>query len=59
MLGALWVEFIPALRYLPSWLPGASYQRKAKKWYAEAMALKHKPFAKAMSDFVSIIPGLL
>ena len=41
------------LRYLPTWVPGASYQRKAKKWYAEAMALKHEPFAKAMEDLVS------
>ncbi|PIL32001.1 cytochrome P450 [Ganoderma sinense ZZ0214-1] len=51
VLGALWVEFIPALRYLPPWWPGASYQRKALTWRQEATALKHEPFEKAMSDF--------
>lgn len=55
VLGALWVEFIPILRHLPSWLPGASYQRQAKSWRHQAMALKHIPFEKAMSDFVSTL----
>ncbi len=53
VLGALWVEFIPALRHLPPWWPGASYQRKAVIWREEATALRHEPFEKAMSDFVS------
>ena len=53
MLGALWVEFLPFLRHLPPWFPGASYQRKAARWRADAMALKHVPFAKAIEDFVS------
>ncbi|KAH9898437.1 cytochrome P450 [Cubamyces lactineus] len=51
MLGALWVEFLPFLRHLPPWFPGASYQRKAGRWRADAMALKHVPFAKAIEDF--------
>ncbi|KAM5535430.1 hypothetical protein V8D89_010952 [Ganoderma adspersum] len=51
VLGALWVEFIPALRHLPPWLPGASYQRKAVTWRQEATALRHEPFEKAMSEF--------
>ncbi|KAI1797845.1 CyP450 monooxygenase [Ganoderma leucocontextum] len=51
VLGALWVEFIPALRHLPPWWPGASYQRKAVTWRQEATALRHEPFEKAMSDF--------
>ncbi|TBU37381.1 CyP450 monooxygenase [Dichomitus squalens] len=51
VLGALWVEFIPALRHLPPWWPGASYLRKAGTWREEALALKNVPFTKAMSDF--------
>ncbi|KAI0374206.1 cytochrome P450 [Pilatotrama ljubarskyi] len=51
VLGALWVEFLPVLRYLPPWFPGASYQRKAAQWRQEAMALKHEPFKKAIADF--------
>ena len=59
VLGALWVEFLPILRHLPSWFPGASYQRKAAKWRQAAMALKHTPFEKAMSDFVSVEPSMI
>lgn len=25
--GRFWVEFIPALRYVPKWFPGAGFQR--------------------------------
>ncbi|KAI0335310.1 cytochrome P450 [Cubamyces sp. BRFM 1775] len=51
VLGALWVEFLPFLRHLPPWLPGASYQRKAANWRADAMALKHVPFERAIESF--------
>ena len=53
VLGALWVEFLPFLRHLPLWFPGASYQRRAARWRADAMALKHVPFTTAIEDFVS------
>ena len=29
ILGAFWVEFLPILKYVPSWFPGAGFQRKA------------------------------
>ncbi|KAI0669936.1 cytochrome P450 [Trametes maxima] len=50
VLGALWVEFLPFLRHLPPWFPGASYQRKAARWRQEAMALKHEPFKRTIND---------
>ncbi|KAH9849795.1 cytochrome P450 [Lenzites betulinus] len=51
VLGALWVEFLPILRHVPPWFPGASYQKKAAQWRKEAMKLKHEPFKKAIADF--------
>jgi cytochrome P450 len=30
--GAFLVDFIPVLRYLPEWFPGAGFQRDAKQW---------------------------
>jgi hypothetical protein len=30
--GALWVDLIPFLKYVPSWFPGAGFQRKATRW---------------------------
>lgn len=30
--GAFMVDILPSLRYLPSWVPGTSWQKKAKEW---------------------------
>ena len=27
--GAFWVDFFPILKYVPSWFPGAGFQKKA------------------------------
>ncbi|KAF4567146.1 hypothetical protein EYR36_010763 [Pleurotus pulmonarius] len=37
--GAFLVESIPPLKYVPSWIPGAGFQKKAKEWkyYTEKM----------------------
>ncbi|KAI0639364.1 cytochrome P450 [Trametes polyzona] len=51
VLGALWVEFLPILRFVPSWFPGASYQKKAAIWREEATALKEEPYKKAIADY--------
>ncbi|KAI0825169.1 cytochrome P450 [Trametes gibbosa] len=51
VLGALWVEFLPFLRHVPPWVPGASYQKKAAQWRKDAMMLTHEPFRKAITDF--------
>ncbi|PPQ74860.1 hypothetical protein CVT24_002899 [Panaeolus cyanescens] len=32
--GMFLVDFIPALRYIPTWLPGAGFKRTADKWRA-------------------------
>ncbi|RXW11946.1 hypothetical protein EST38_g13909, partial [Candolleomyces aberdarensis] len=33
------VDFIPSLKYLPSWLPGAQFKRDAKTWKQDASAM--------------------
>lgn len=30
--GAFLVDVFPALRYVPSWMPGAGFQQKAREW---------------------------
>ncbi|KAG6908101.1 hypothetical protein DXG01_006138 [Tephrocybe rancida] len=32
--GAFLVDVLPILRYVPTWIPGAGFQRKAKEWSA-------------------------
>ena len=30
--GVFLVDVLPVLRYVPSWVPGAGFQRKAREW---------------------------
>ncbi|KDQ24006.1 hypothetical protein PLEOSDRAFT_1059179 [Pleurotus ostreatus PC15] len=45
--GAFLVDFLPWLRYVPKWLPGAGFQRTAEenRWYSQRML--EVPFATA------------
>ncbi|KAJ7648325.1 cytochrome P450 [Mycena polygramma] len=45
--GAFLVESIPALKYVPDWLPGAGFKRKAKEWRKVTRDLLDVPFADA------------
>ncbi|KAF7973629.1 hypothetical protein HWV62_14818 [Athelia sp. TMB] len=43
--GSIWVvDVVPALRHLPSWLPGMSWKRKAKVWKAQMEEMVDAPF---------------
>ncbi|KAJ7033129.1 cytochrome P450 [Mycena alexandri] len=42
--GRWWVDYFPALKYLPSWLPGVSFQRKAQRMRADLDKLFDVPF---------------
>ncbi|KAJ1301841.1 hypothetical protein OPQ81_009068 [Rhizoctonia solani] len=42
--GNFFVNVVPWLRYVPSWLPGAGWKRQAHKWRAEKERMLHIPF---------------
>jgi hypothetical protein len=44
VLGTFWVDLFPSLKYLPSWLPGAGFQKKAAHWREVNASLSEKPF---------------
>lgn len=48
--GAFWVDFVPWLKYVPSWVPGAGFRRKAKEWKELALAMVEKPYEKAKQN---------
>lgn len=50
--GRFWVDYLPWLRYVPSWLPGAEFKRKAEKWREEAVKLREGPFEEARRALV-------
>ncbi|TBU56856.1 cytochrome P450 [Dichomitus squalens] len=45
--GSFLVEHIPILRYVPSWVPGAGFQKKFAHWRSLASEVLEKPFAEA------------
>ncbi|KAI0698980.1 O-methylsterigmatocystin oxidoreductase [Cerioporus squamosus] len=44
--GKFLVQFLPFLRYVPAWLPGAEFKRLSNKWMAASWSAKCAPFAE-------------
>ena len=44
-----------AVKYIPSWFPGAAFKRQAAKWKTSVDALFEEPFRAAKIDYVSLI----
>jgi hypothetical protein len=44
ILGTFWVDLFPLLKYVPSWFPGAGFQKKAAHWREINATLAEKPF---------------
>ncbi|KAF8501281.1 cytochrome P450 [Hysterangium stoloniferum] len=42
--GTFLVDMLPALKYLPEWVPGASFQRKARIWRKSIIDMAEVPF---------------
>jgi len=42
--GAFWVDFLPILKYVPSWFPGAGFQKKAAYWKKLNHTMADTPF---------------
>ncbi|KAG6895756.1 hypothetical protein C0993_009238 [Termitomyces sp. T159_Od127] len=50
--GAFLVEFIPLLKYVPAWMPGADFKRKARMWRDFTTQVLEKPFAAVQQSLV-------
>ncbi|KAG5650875.1 hypothetical protein H0H81_010675 [Sphagnurus paluster] len=46
--GAFFVDFLPVLKHVPEWVPGAGFKRKARAWRALALATVNTPFEGAV-----------
>ncbi|TFK41265.1 cytochrome P450 [Crucibulum laeve] len=42
--GSFYVDFLPILRHVPAWVPGAGFQLQAKIWAKSSHALRDTPF---------------
>ncbi|EMD40157.1 hypothetical protein CERSUDRAFT_151145 [Gelatoporia subvermispora B] len=58
--GSFWVDFMPFLKYLPAWIPGAGFQKKAADWRVNTTAMKELPcqsVAARLSERMSHLEG--
>ena len=53
--GAFLVDFFPALRRLPEWLPGMGFMRTARKWVKDTWAMTDVPYAFTKQQMVSTL----
>ena len=52
--GAFWVDLFPILKYVPSWFPGAGFQKKAARWKEAINTMAEKPFRHVQEELVQI-----
>ena len=52
--GAFWVDLFPILKYVPSWFPGAGFQKKAARWKEAVNTMAEKPFRHVQEQLVQI-----
>ncbi|KJA17691.1 hypothetical protein HYPSUDRAFT_146170 [Hypholoma sublateritium FD-334 SS-4] len=48
--GAFLVDIIPFLKYVPEWVPGASFKRKAREWRRAVLQMRDAPFATTLQN---------
>ena len=52
--GAFWVDMFPILKYVPSWFPGAEFQKKAAYWRECINTMAEKPFRHVQEQLVRV-----
>ena len=52
--GAFLVDFVPILKYVPSWFPGAGFQKKAAHWRKLNHTMADTPFDHVKEQLVGI-----
>jgi hypothetical protein len=52
--GTFWVDLFPILKYVPSWFPGAGFQKKAARWREAINTMAEKPFRHVQEQLVQV-----
>ena len=52
--GTFWVDMFPILKYVPSWFPGAGFQKKAARVREAANTMAEKPFRHVQEQLVQV-----
>ena len=56
--GKFLVQYLPFLRYVPSWMPGTGWQRQFKEWHDASARFQEEPFAHVQRAIVSTFISL-
>ena len=52
--GTFLVDLFPILKYIPSWFPGAGFQKKAARWREVTRIMAEKPFRHVQEQLVHL-----
>ena len=52
--GAFLVDLFPFLKHVPSWFPGAGFQKKAARWKEIGHIMADKPFCHVQEQLVRV-----
>ena len=52
--GAFWVDLFPILKYIPSWFPGAGFQKTAARVRKANSIMAEKPFGHVHEQLVRV-----
>ncbi|KII83024.1 hypothetical protein PLICRDRAFT_47437 [Plicaturopsis crispa FD-325 SS-3] len=50
--GSFYVDYLPFLRYVPEWMPGAGFKAKAREWRGHTENVLNMPYDKAKKDYL-------
>ena len=53
--GTFLVDLFPILKYVPSWFPGAGFQKKAARWKEAINTMAEKPFRHVQEQLVRVL----
>lgn len=53
--GAFFVDVIPILRYVPEWVPGAGFQKKARIWRKIQEDFREIPYSSSVEAMVRYV----
>jgi len=53
LFGTYLVDYVPILKHVPSWMPGASFKRKAREWQRLSRAMLESQFKTVKQKLVS------
>ena len=53
-IGNYWIDFLPVLRHIPHWVPGAAAAKYAARWRPVVLASFNQPFDAVKNDPVCL-----